>query len=290
MERIEVLRSEKSSQTVLYSNSMYSKGSSYYKQVGDYYNEDAGNFESRGRANETLNRIRAGFREQADKVPFQRALEVGIGPGMDMLYFTGRNPDALVYGIDISAEMCRLSKENLAAAGATNGHVSVGSVEDISELFPGVQFDLIYVFFGALNTVESLPKAAAEMESLLAPNGKMVLTFVNKWYLLGILRPLVKLKFGTAFRRLRKVWGGYSPSRFLASKCYSPAEVRKAFSGSKELYHRGYSILFPAWYEEAKRQKMGAKAERLWARDERLSKTPFWSLGEYTLFVFEKKR
>lgn len=266
---------------------MYSQDSKYYKEVQQYYNEDSVNFKSRGEANALLKRIRESFREESSGIQFKHALEIGYGPGFDLIYFAKNNPDAQVVGIDISDGMCEVANEAIKSENLTNCKALVGSVEDVEKLIPDQKFDFIYVFFGSLNTVEDLSKAADCLEKLLLPEGKMVLTFVNKWYMLGILKPLLKLRINTAFKRLKKTWGGYSTSRFLPSKCYSPAQIRKAFSNFKEISHRGYSILFPAWYEAPKMVNDNYKESR-WKWDEKLSKTPMWSWGEYTLFVFEK--
>ncbi|MBI1222256.1 MAG: methyltransferase domain-containing protein [Bacteroidetes bacterium] len=261
---------------------------SYYLKVKTYYDEDSLSFKSRGESNPLLARIRESFREESEPLQFKHALEIGYGPGFDLVYFSGRQKAGKVYGLDISQGMQHVAKEAIQSAGLENCLAEVGSVEDIETQFPGIEFDFIYVFFGGLNTVEDLSKAANHLDRVLLPGGKMVLTFVNKWYLLGILKPLLKLKFGLAFRRLRKTWGGYSLSRFLPSKCYSPADVRKAFSRFKEVKHRGYSILFPAWYEHSKFSNR-RQTERRWKWDAMLNRTPLWGCGEYTLFVFEKR-
>lgn len=106
---------------------------------------------------------------------------------------------------------------------------------------------------------------------------------------MGMLLPLMKLKFETAFKRIQKTWGGYSPKRQLESKCYSPSEVKRAFKGFKLLRKRGYSILYPAWYQDHLREKLGRFSKFLWKMDQWINQTPFWSKGEYTLFVFEKE-
>jgi SAM-dependent methyltransferase len=162
-------------------------------------------------------------------------------------------------------------------------------VENIQELFPGRQFDLIYVYFGALNTVKDLAVAAGHLDRALAPGGKLVITVINKWYLAGMLLPLLKGKTTIAFQRLRQTWGGYSTSRHLDSKCYTPRAIRKAFEGYKAIRRRGYSIVFPAWYQDGLRKKLGSLAKLLWKTDGLLNFTPFWSKGEYTLFVLERK-
>lgn len=261
--------------------------SDYYKKVKSYYDEDSVSFKSRGEANPLLARIRDSFREEAKGINFENALEIGYGPGFDLVHFASHHPDAKVFGMDISSGMREVAQQAIQDAGLDNCEAHVGSVEDIATLFPGKKFDFIYVFFGGLNTVEDLGKAAELLDDALAPGGKMVLTFVNKWYLMGIIKPLAKLKFGLAFRRLKKTWGGYSLSRFLPSKCYSPSQVRKAFSQFHELSFRGYSILFPAWYD-AHKYPDPKVLDGKWNKDLKLNKTPLKGAGEYTLFVFEK--
>jgi SAM-dependent methyltransferase len=159
---------------------------------------------------------------------------------------------------------------------------------DLSEKFNDGEFSLIFVFFGALNTVDDLKKTAADIARLLEPGGYAVLTFVNKWYLREMLVQLIKGRLKGAFARLRKVWGGYSPDRYLPSRCYSPIAVKKAFSDMNLLSRKGYSIFFPAWYNFKKFIGKGHKLDRLWNLDQKVQKTFLWSKGEYTLFVFEK--
>ena len=122
----------------------------------------------------------------------------------------------------------------------------------------------------------------------LAPGGRLVITVINKWYLAGMLLPLLKGRTKIAFQRLRETWGGYSTSRHLDSKCYSPADIRRSFSDFKVVRQRGYSILFPAWYQDNLRKRMGKLSGLLWKLDGALNKTFFWSKGEYTLFVLER--
>jgi hypothetical protein len=155
--------------------------------------------------------------------------------------------------------------------------------------FSAGEYKLVFVFFGALNTVSDLKKTAEDISALLQPGGHAVLTFVNKWYLREMLVQLLKLRISGAFARIRKVWGGYSPDRYLPSRCYSPSEVQKAFSGMKLLFRKGYSIFFPAWYNFKKFTGKKHKLERLWKLDQRIQSTFLWSRGEYTLFVFEKE-
>lgn len=268
---------------------MNSDKNTYYKEVSAYYNADAGDFEGRFQVNQTLQKIRQSFRDETPEKNYANILEIGFGPGLDILFFAKKYSTSNIYGIDVSDGMFSCALQNVEKEKLSNTHLAVGSVEDISTLFPSVSFDLIYVYFGALNTVENLSLAAKELQKILNPKGTMVLTFVNKWYMMGILLPLLKAKFNIAFKRLQKVWGGYSNAKFLASKCYTPNDISSAFCDFEIEKKRGYSILFPAWYDNAKTIKLGRVADLLWNIDRFLNKTPFWKFGEYTLFVFKHK-
>jgi len=136
--------------------------------------------------------------------------------------------------------------------------------------------------------VDDLGLAMKELEKLLLPGGRMVLTFVNKWYVGGMAIELLKGKPKWAFARLKKVWGGYSPTQFLASKCYTTHEVKR----STELPcvdQRGYSILFPAWYYHKIHKLLPRKIRMLlWRWDHSLTRTTVGTLGEYMLYEFRK--
>jgi len=127
-----------------------------------------------------------------------------------------------------------------------------------------------------------------ELEKLLLPGGRMVLTFVNKWYVGGMAIELLKGKPKWAFARLKKVWGGYSPTQFLASKCYTTGEVKRSTTLSC-VDQRGYSILFPAWYYHKIHKLLPRKVRMLlWRLDQSLSRTTVGTLGEYMLYEFRK--
>ncbi|WP_421753914.1 class I SAM-dependent methyltransferase [Croceimicrobium sp.] len=264
---------------------------SYYDDVGNYYDKDARDFENRYWKNRALQRIRQAFREEVKRYPFKKGLEVGIGPGFDLIHFARIFKESQFFGIDIAQEMVNLTADKIPSLPHQNTKVAQGSVEDLKRLFPDEKYDMIYVFFGALNTVEDLPLAFKELEKLMAPGGRMVLTFVNKWYLAGMLIELLKLKPRWAFARLRKVWGGYSPTQFLASKCYSSRQI-KAMAKQANLHclkREGFSIAYPAWYYHGLHQKLPAAIlQKLWKLDRNLSKGPLGEFGEYALYEFRK--
>jgi len=260
----------------------------FYQQVEKYYNGDAGGFDERYWKNPVLQRIRQDFREEVKRFHFKDMLEIGYGTGLDMVHFAVTHPDARVSGIDLSGAMKDVAAEKIRQAKLGNVEAHKGSVEDLGSLFPSRRFDMVYVFFGALNTVEDLDKSADEIYRVTAAGGTLVLSFVNKHYVAGMLIELMKLRFRAAFSRLKPVWGGYSPSQFLPSRCYSPAQVKRAFSSFRLLKQKGYSIIHPAWYYHRLNRLLRRFGPLLWHTDRMLNRFPFWSFGEYTLFVFQK--
>jgi ubiquinone/menaquinone biosynthesis C-methylase UbiE len=268
---------------------MAERSDSFYTSVSTYYDKDADmNFEARAEVNPLLQRIREDFREITVKYPFGNALEIGCGPGFDVAWFASRFPERKITGVDISENMVVLAQKRIAKEGLSNAKVFKADERNLLNQFGPARFDLVYVYFGALNTVADLPAAAAEIRELLSKDGYAVLTFVNKWYWREMLVQALKLNFKLAFARLKKVWGGYSPDRYLPSRCYSPAEIKKAFKDFQLVEKQGYSIFYPAWYNYRKWIAALPKTEKRWVTDKKLQNTFLWSKGEYTLFVFKK--
>ncbi len=262
----------------------------YYKEIGMYYDKDACDYDSRYWNNHVVQQMRQSFREHVKQFPAKSMLEIGFGTGLDLVHFGKTHPDRLICGIDLSAEMVNITRDRIVSSKCRNIEIFQGSVEDIGILFPNYQFDVIYVFFGALNTVEDLNLAANKLITVLNPNGVIVVTFINKWYLAGMLIEIIRCRFLKVFSRLKTTWGGYSPSHFLASRCYTPGRVKVAFPGMKVLQKHGYTIVHPAWFYTKINSKLGTRFSRLlWSFDNLLSKTFLWRWGEYGLLVFKNK-
>lgn len=263
--------------------------SEYYTRVGAHYDEDAEAFDRRYWENPVLPRIRQQFREEVKRLPFETALEVGSGTGLDLVHFGTIYPERSFVGVDVSAEMVAHTRNRIERAGLENVEARQASVEIAPELRGPGAFDLCYVFFGALNTVEDLTTAASRLYEATAPGGHLVLTFVNRWYLAEIPLSILRGRPRDAFRRFRDVWGGYSPDRELPSRCLSPRHVDDAFGGGgTRVRRRGFSILYPPWYRARMVRVLGRAATLLWEADRWLSRTPAWSLGEYALYVYRK--
>lgn len=265
--------------------------SDYYARVGAYFDAEADAFDERYWANPILQRMRQSFREEVKRLPFRTALEIGCGTGLDVRHFATIYPERRVVGIDVSTAMLACAERRMEAAGLRNARTLVASADDAPDIEGPEAFDMVYVFFGALNTVEDLDRAADRLYDATAPGGHLVLTFVNRWHLATIAVGLLRGRGREAFRRLRSEWGGYNPERPLSSQCRSPGEVTAAFGPRGALVkRRGFSIAYPAWFWARWLPKLGRAERWLSALDALLNRTPAWSWGEYTLFVFRKHR
>ncbi len=261
----------------------------YYRDVAEYYDIDAKlGFEKRASVNSSLEKIRNDFRKITSKYPFNNVLEIGCGPGFDIAWFAHNYPNKKFTAVDISLEMVSLTKKRIEEGKYTNAKVLQSNEKELIDKFGTASFDMIYVYFGALNTVEDLSETADIINQLLTEKGIAVLSFVNKWYMRELIVQMIKLKFNTAFARLGKTWGGYSVDRHLSSHCYSPSFIKKAFNKFDLLENKGYSIFYPPWYNDHKVKNNPKKAEILWNRDKKIQNSPLWAMGEYTLFVFQK--
>lgn len=259
----------------------------YHKSVADYYDEEAESFESRANDNHVLKTLREIFRTTVLDCDVDDILEIGYGPGLDMVWFADNERVSNIYGLDITPEFHKIVSAK--AEDFPKMKPLLGGPEDCSKHLKPNSIDSIYVFFGALNTCAEMEKAVDEMSKVLRPGGKIVVTFVNKWYAFDIIWNLLMLRPKKAVARLKKVWGGYSPTRFLASRCYSAREVHGFFKkGFTRKQRAGYCIAHPAWYRHHWAPLKSVRSKVFYAFDSMLQWTPFWNLGEYSLYVYEK--
>lgn len=264
----------------------------YYGQVAAYYDQDAEDYQSRYFQNPILQRIRKNFREITEQYPFNRALEIGCGPGFDLVYFGRKYPQSWIHGIDISPKMVTLATTNLKRFKITNVTVSLDSLTSFAKKSTHHgSFDLIYCYFGALNTEPDLNIVSTALKHLVSPSGRLVLTFVNKWYLLEIPMNMMMGRFSEATSRLCNRWKGYSPTKELKSFPRSVRDIKKAF---QPIFHidfvKGYSILHLPWFSQVG-NKLARRAigRFLWTVDEFLNLSPLKFCGEYTLYVMRPK-
>ena len=259
----------------------------YHKSVGDYYDAEAASFEERAHQNHVLSTLRNRFRDVVMDGEVGHLLEIGYGPGLDMVWFAEQHQVAKVSGLDITPEFFKIV--NKKAESYPNIAPHLGGPEQAQDFIEPSSVDTVYVFFGALNTTADLERAVAGMASVLKPGGRVVATFVNKWYVFDIMWNILTLRPKKAVARLKKVWGGYSPTRFLASRCYSSRQVHAAFS--KHLVRKrrlGFCITHPAWYRHHWAPEGSLRSRWLHVFDGLLQWTPAWNAGEYSLYLYEK--
>lgn len=97
-------------------------------------------------------------------------------------------------------------------------------------LLGGERFDVIYSFFGPLNTEPDLAEAARVLAEVVAPGGVLVLTFVNRLYALDSALHLLRGHPGRAVARLSNRWRGYSDATPLDARLYFPNQIRDVFA------------------------------------------------------------
>ncbi|MFW9854551.1 MAG: methyltransferase domain-containing protein [Candidatus Thorarchaeota archaeon] len=262
--------------------------SPYYKQIAKYYDLDALDFEKRYSVNHILQKIRNDFRKVTERYVWDSALEIGIGPGMDLLYFSRKYPGREFYGIDISLEMIKIAREKLQENQITNVRIFRTVPENLNRMITP-RIDLIYCYFGALNTVRSLESIVEVFDEILSIDGILVLTFINKWYLFDLVYNVMLLRFQASSARIKNTWKGYSLDKNLKTTCRSSKEISETFNPAFKLVEKkGYSIFYPAW-PRARFFPRGRFTDLLWRIDQALNRTALWQFGEYSLYVFKRK-
>jgi len=254
-------------------------------ETGAYYDAFADVAEERYSSNHVLVRVREAFRRAVEPHPATTVLDLGCGPGTDLAWFAARYPGRRYAGVDVSPRMVELARAKLRDRGV---RLERGCAEDVPRLFPGEQFDLVYSFFGPLNTEPDLGRAVAALAQAVTPGGVLVLSFVSRAYLLDAALNLLRGRAGRAVARLTNRWRGYSETPLDAS-LYFPRQLEARFTPAFTVDRReGFSILYPAWYRAGRFHEQGAAVRALWIADRALNRTPLWSAGEQLLYVLRK--
>lgn len=256
------------------------------RETGAYYDAFAETAEERYTANHVLVRVRAAFRRAVERYPAASVLDLGCGPGTDLAWFAERYPGRHYAGIDVSPRMVEVARAKLANRGVS---VDRGCAADVPRVFPGEQFDLIYSFFGPLNTEPDLECAVGALAQAVAPGGILVLTFVGRTYVLDAALHLLRGQPGRAVARLTDRWRGYSDATTLDASLYFPRQIEASFAPAFRVERReGFSILYPSWYRAARYHEHGALVRALWLADRALNRTPLWSAGEHLLYALRR--
>jgi len=259
-----------------------------YSLVGQYFDSIADDYLVRSESNPIIAEMKQSFRSFTTGGTPKAILDIGCGRGQDTVYFAKRYPKAQVYGIDVSSKMIEYAAKLANESNLTNVRFINTDINDLQQLPNGQKFDLIYVFFGALNTTSSLKECAETINGLLMPGGKVVLTFVNKYYMADFFINVFKGRLKQALARWQRFWAGYAQGSSVKSTLYTPKKIQKAFFQLQLKNKRGYSIFYPAWYQADWLMRFPRLCRALKKADAVANKCFLWKYGEYTLFVFEK--
>jgi SAM-dependent methyltransferase len=254
--------------------------------TGAYYDAFADVAEERYASNHVLVRVREAFRRAVEPYPARSVLDIGCGTGTDLAWFQARYPGRRYAGIDVSPRMVERAQRRLGPHGV---RIERACAHDIPGVFPDERFDLVYSFFGPLNTEPDLHGAVRALEQAVTPGGVLVLTFVNRVYLVDSAIHLVRGRLKLALARARNQWRGYVDDKPIHATLYSSRQLARLFAPSFRLERReGYSIIYPAWYRASRFREQGKTIRSLWLADRALNRTPLWSVGEHLLHVMRR--
>lgn len=255
------------------------------QQTGAYYDAFADTAEQRYASNHVLVRVREAFRRAVEPYPARSVLDLGCGTGTDLVWFGDRYPGRRYAGIDVSPRMVDLARAKLGE----RVRIERGCTEDLPLVFPGERFDLIYSFFGPLNTEPNLDRAVAALAHAMQPGGVLVLTFVNRAYIVDAAVHLLRGRPRRALERFTNQWHGYSDQTRLRAALFTARQLEARFAPAFTVERReGFSILYPAWYRAHRFRRQGRWVRALWLADRALNRTPLWSTGEQLLYVLRR--
>ncbi len=103
--------------------------------------------------------------------PGDTVLDLGSGGGIDVLLSARRvAPGGIAYGLDASADMVELARDNAAAAGAGNARFLHGHMEDVP--LPDGHVDVV-ISNCVINLSPDRPRVLAEAFRVLRPGGRL---------------------------------------------------------------------------------------------------------------------
>ena len=104
-----------------------------------------------------------------------KVLETACGTGRNLIVAARRYPDARFYGLDISEEMLKQARKNIARAGLQNRIIVARANAtdfDPAELFGVVEFDRAFISYG-LSMIPPWREAVVEAMRHLKPEGSL---------------------------------------------------------------------------------------------------------------------
>jgi ubiquinone/menaquinone biosynthesis C-methylase UbiE len=223
--------------------------------------------------------------------PASRILELNAGTGEDAIFLAQQGHN--VHATDISAGMQFKLKEKLADL-VVRGSVSqeLCSFTALSAIRNKGPYDCIFSNFAGLNCTDRLDHVLSEFDSLLNPDGIVLLVILPKFCLWETLMVL-KGKFKTAGRRFFSSKGRKANIDGASFTCwyYSPGYVKRALGEKFKLLNiEGLCTLVPPSYIENFPERYPRFYTYLCKTENRLkSRWPWKYSGDYFIITFRKK-
>ncbi|MBS1520693.1 MAG: methyltransferase domain-containing protein [Bacteroidetes bacterium] len=158
-----------------------------------------------------------------------RILDLGCGTGLGYS-LCAKNDNIDFIGLDCSIEMLKQFNKNYPLVKLINA-----SMSDLSQFDSGY-FDVIISTFTALSYADDIGLTIAQMNRILKPEGKVLLSVMSKWS----LRRLLNFKFGKKEHyKTRKS----KHKKYTYAWVFSPKEIKKLFLkyNFKNIDVRGYN-------------------------------------------------
>ena len=233
-------------------------------------------------------RTRAALQQAAG--PKGRVLDLGCGPGTDVVYFAARGYD--VTAVDWSPAMVQEAHQMIRAAGLGEAaRVEQLGIDDLDRL-DADPFDAAYSSFGPLNCVTDLSQAARAIAARLRPGGVLVASIIGRVCPWEIALYLSRRDWRRATLRFahtpvpvplegRTVWMRY----------WTPAEVARAFAGAgfRSRALRSLGLVTPPPYLQAFADRHPRLVDRLQQVEDAVGAWPLLrSWGDHFLIVMER--
>ena len=165
-----------------------------------------------------------------------KILEIGCGAGMLTAELAGAG--YCVEAVDAVVAMVELTRQNALKHGvADRVTASLADVHSLS--FPSGEFDLV-IAIGVIPWLHDEALGLSEMQRVLKPGGRLIVTADNEWRLVRLLDPAaspVTRPMRNVLKALLRSIGLYDLSQGLAVKMHTPLQIRRLFerAGLKEV-------------------------------------------------------
>lgn len=218
-----------------------------------------------------------------------KVLEVNCGTGEDAQIFSELG--AKVIATDISPEMIQVASEKNKAY--QHAQFEVVDINSIQHWRKGEKFDLIFSNFGGLNCLspKELKTFIHDAKEKLNDNGKLVLVIMPKYCVWEMVYFTGKLRFKSAFRRLRKKGvSAQLDGDTLWTYYYNPRDIIKASVDYQLKRIAPIGLFVPPSYLQPFFQKRSRTLQKLIKEDQKqIQSDLFSSFSDHFAICLQKK-